>query len=49
MVVQQLRLRAPNAGELGLIPGGRTQSHMLQLSVCMLELKMPQLSPGTAK
>ena len=31
LVVQWLRLCAPNAGGLGLIPGQRTRSHMLQL------------------
>ena len=31
MVVQSLRLRAPNAGILGSIPGQGTRSHMLQL------------------
>ena len=28
LVVQWLRLRAPNAGGWGLIPGQRTRSHM---------------------
>ena len=28
-----LRLCAPNAGDLGSIPGQRTRSHMLQLSL----------------
>ena len=31
LVVQWLRLRAPNAGGLGSIPGQGTRSHMLQL------------------
>ena len=31
LVVQWLRLHAPNAGDLGLIPGQGTRSHMLQL------------------
>ena len=44
LVVQWLRLRAPNAGGLGSIPGQGTRSHMLQLRV-----HMPQLRPGTAK
>ena len=39
-LVQWLRLRAPNAGDLGLIPGLGTRSHMLQLRVCMLQLKI---------
>ena len=33
LVVQWLRLCTPNAGGLGLIPGQRTRSHMLQLRV----------------
>ena len=37
LVVQWLRLRAPNAGDPGLIPGQGTRSHM------------PQLRPGAAK
>ena len=37
LVVQWLRLRAPNAGGPGSIPGQGTRSHM------------PQLRPGTAK
>ena len=31
LVVQQLRLRAPNAGSLGSIPGQGTRSQMLPL------------------
>ena len=31
LVVQWLRLHAPNAGSPGLIPGQGTRSHMLQL------------------
>ena len=31
LVVHWLRLRAPNAGGLGSIPGQGTRSHMLQL------------------
>ena len=30
LVVQQLRFHAPNAGDLGSIPGQGTRSHMLQ-------------------
>ena len=44
LVVQWLRLQAPNAGGLGLIPGQGTRSHMPQLRV-----HMPQLRSGTAK
>ena len=31
LVVQQLRLHAPKAGDLSFIPNERTRSHMLQL------------------
>ena len=41
LVVQWLRLHAPNAGDLGLIPGQGTRSHVLQLGVHMLQLKTP--------
>ena len=37
LVVQWLRLHAPNAEGLGSIPDQGTRSHMLQLSVCMLQ------------
>ena len=40
-VVQWLRLRIPNSGSLGSIPGQGTSSHMPQLRVCMLQLKDP--------
>ena len=40
LVVQWLRLCAPNAGGLGLIPGQGTRSYMPQLRVCMLQLKI---------
>ncbi|TEA34995.1 hypothetical protein DBR06_SOUSAS9710069, partial [Sousa chinensis] len=40
LVVQWLRLHAPNAGGPGLISGQGTRSHMLQLRVCMLQLKI---------
>ena len=50
LVVQWLRLRAPNAGGLGLIPG---RSHMLQLRVHMPQLKIPhaatKISRATTK
>ena len=39
-VVQGLRLQAPYAGRPGLIPGQGTRSHMPQLRVCMLRLKI---------
>ena len=40
-VVQWLRLCAPNAGGLSLIPAQRAGSLMLQLGVCMPQLKIP--------
>ena len=46
LVVQRLRLQAPNAGGPGLIPGREARSHIPQLRVCMLTLKrsyMPQV------
>lgn len=39
LVIQCLRLRAPVQGGPGSIPGQRASSHMLQLSVHMLQLK----------
>ena len=42
--VQWQKLRAPNAGALGSIPGQETGYHVLQLRVYM-----PQLKPSTAK
>ena len=41
LVVQWLRLCPPNAGGLGSFPGRETRSHMLQLRVCMPQLKIP--------
>ncbi|TEA40834.1 hypothetical protein DBR06_SOUSAS19710043, partial [Sousa chinensis] len=40
LVVQWLRLHAPNAGGLGSIPGQGTRSPMPQLRVHMLQLKI---------
>ena len=40
LVIQWLRLCTPNAGGPGLIPGQGTRSHMLQLRVHMLRLKI---------
>ena len=37
--VQWLRLCAPNAGSLGLIPGQENRPRMLQLRVHMLQLR----------
>ena len=39
-MAQWLRLHTPNAGGLSSIPGWRTRSHMLQLSVCMPQLEI---------
>ena len=45
LVVQWVRLRAPNAGGLGSIPGRGTRSRMQQLKSYMPQLRvhMPQL------
>ena len=40
MVIQWLGLRAPDAGSLGLIPGQGTRSHMPQLRVDVLQLRL---------
>ena len=40
LVVQQLRLHAPNAGSPGSIPGQGTRSRIPQLRACMLQLKI---------
>ena len=46
-------LRIPNSASLGLIPGQGIRSHLLQLGVCMTQLKkrshIPQVRPGAAK
>ncbi|TEA40711.1 hypothetical protein DBR06_SOUSAS1310003, partial [Sousa chinensis] len=47
LVVQWLRLLAPNAGGLGSIPGQGTRSHMPQLRVCMSQLKIPNAATKT--
>ena len=39
MVVQWLRLCSPNVGDLGLIPGRGTRSHMLQLEILNVSRK----------
>ena len=51
LVVQWLRLRAPNAGGPGSILVKRTRSHMPQLRVLMLQWRPStlQLKPGTAR
>ena len=40
-MVWWLRLHTPNSGDLALIPGQGTISHMLQLRVDMLQLRIP--------
>ena len=40
-MVQWLRLRSPNAGGLGWIPGQGTRSRMPQLRACIPQLKDP--------
>ena len=40
LVVQWQRLHAPNAGGPGSIPGQGARSHMPQVRVCMLQLKI---------
>ena len=40
LAVWWLRLYTPNAGDLGSIPNQGTISHMLQLRVCMPQLKI---------
>ena len=47
LVVQRLRLQAPNAGSLGSIPGQGTGAHVPQLRVCMLQLKILHTSTKT--
>ena len=44
MVVQWLRLRIPNAGGLGLVPGQETRSHIPKRRSLVWKLR-----PGTAK
>ena len=44
LVVQWLRLHTPNAGSPGSIPGQGTRSHIPQLRVCMLQLKIPHVA-----
>ena len=54
LVVHWLRLQAPNAGDLGLIPGLGNRSHIPQFRVCMLQLKILhaakiEIPPATTK
>ena len=44
LVVQWLRRHAPNAGDLGSIPGQETRPHMLQLGVRMPQLQTPHVA-----
>ena len=50
-MVQWLRRHAPNAVGLGSVPAQEARSHMPQLRVQMLQLKIPPPAkrPGTAK
>ena len=41
LVAQWLRLRVPNAGGLGSIPGQGTRSHMPQLKIPYAATKIP--------
>ena len=47
LIVQWLRPHAPNAGGLGAVPGWGTRSHILQLRVCMPQLKSPHAAAKT--
>ena len=49
LVVQWLRPRAPNAGDLGSIPDQGARSHMPQLTVCMPQLKIPRATTETCQ
>ena len=40
LVVQWLRLQAPNAGGPGLVPGQGTEAHMLQLRIPYATMKV---------
>ena len=40
MVILLLKLCAPNAGGPNLIPGQETRFHLLQLRVCMPQVKI---------
>ena len=47
LVVQWLRLSGSNAGGPGLISGQGTRSHIPQLRVLILQLKIPQATTKT--
>ncbi|TEA28725.1 hypothetical protein DBR06_SOUSAS16410001, partial [Sousa chinensis] len=44
LVVQWLRLHAPNTGGAGSIPGWGTRSHVPQLRARMPQLNIPQVA-----
>ena len=44
LLAEWLRLRAPNAGHSGSVPGQGTTAQMLQLRVYVLQLKIPHLT-----
>ena len=46
LVAQWLRLRAPNAGGLGSIPGQGTRAHVPQLKIPCAETKTEALTCG---
>ena len=48
-MVQWLRLRTSNTETLSLIPGQGTRSHMLEIRVCMLQLKKKKIPYTTTK
>ena len=47
LVVQWLRLHAPNAENQGLIPGQGSRSHRPKLRAQMLQLKIPHVAMNT--
>ena len=49
LLIQWLRLWASSAGGLGSIPGQGARSHMPQLRVHMLQLKLPHVATKAAK
>ena len=49
LLVQWLRLHAPNAGDQGSVSGQGTRSRMLQLRARMPQLKIPQASTKTQR
>ena len=47
LVIQWLRIQAPNAESPGLIPGQGTRSHMLQLKIPRATRKIPHAATKT--